>query len=282
MVYGRTRYRRKRRRTVRTFKRRSRRIYRRSFRSFRKKNSRLSKTYGWFNKNSAVTHVWRGVYPISYNSLSFFDIDCPIRLNSVYDPWAGLTGAINTVANGYDLYHSLYGRYCVTGVKAYVTLRQRTVPRPAAHSIVGGTGTVTVTPWENPIIKWGTAVSANAPYVPAAAGTWLQAIADPNVKHKNLQVNTNGNAKSTICVKWSARKWFGTRDLTGSSQYGAVIGANPSVLVFLNTWLQFSDQLTYPSEPLGFDVEWTVYFKTHWFERRSIVALPNNAQLAPR
>lgn len=282
MVYGRLRYRRKRRRTARTYKRKSRRVYRRAYRAVRKKTSRMYKSYGFFNKRTSVTHVWRGTAPVSVTSGGFIDFSIPIRLNSVFDPWVGLTSAINTVANGYDLYHSLYGRYCVTGAKCYVTMRQRTCPRPHTHIISGGSGTVAVTPWQNPIIKWGTNVQETYPYVPAGAGLWIQAAADPNTKMKTIQPNVNGNAKSTIVHKWSARKWFGTKDLTGSNLFSAVIGTHPATVVYLNTWAMIADYSYLASEVPEFDIDFFISYKTHWMEQRNIASLPSNATLAPR
>lgn len=284
-MYGRRR-RRLHKGSARYAKRKFRRIYSRYRRRYRRRGLYGNKSYGIFRANVGKTHTYSCMYPVTLSDGGFYDFQIPIRINSLYDPWVGITGAMNTVASGYDLMHSIWSRYAVTGAKCIVTLRQRTVPRPntTIGGFTGGTGSVgpAITPWENPCIKWGVNIGEVYPFAPGGANLWLQAATVPNTKMGTFQASSNGNARSTLVIKWSARKWFGVKDVLGRSDIGAEIGYSPVRVVYLNTFAQYGDYSYIPSEQLGFDVDIKVIFKARWSGLRQVgTTLPGGARVVP-
>lgn len=225
-----------------TYKRRATRYLRR--RSFR--TPRVSGTIAQiFPARRVMSHTYTCTYPLNVTVASPASI-APyplLKVNSMYDPWTGVTGVWNVTPSMYTLMSTYYKHYSVLGVKATVVVRNTSqFNLPAVNPTASGTGGGSVYSAVNiPAMRWGCFLDENG-------GT---TIADyPSFeplrfhKYSHMQPTPFTAPSCKFTIGYSPKKFFGLK--WDEPSVGSNTGADPSKLCNLVIYGQPLDMATVP------------------------------------
>lgn len=191
-----------------------------------------------------------------------------IRANCVYDPQYA-TGGHQPMY--FDQWSTWYKRFCVTGSK--ITFKLRPIGRPID----------TVNAGQIDVVNMPCLIGAGT----IGIGTWAgglteqleNAVTNPDFKFSRFNSNRGitDDHRLFLSHKWSARKFFGKRDIIddpnncgvtqdNTAAVPALTGNSPVADVCYNPYFQVNS--TSQTDNLTYEVETTVVYNVWFFERR--------------
>ena len=204
-VARRSRPRKIRRKTYKRFRRVTR-------RSYRRRVGRFSRRLGIaqvFPNRRLLTHTYTCTIPTNVTVASPATVvSSPVlKINSMYDPFTGVTGAWNVTPSMYTLMATYYNNYSVIGAKCYITIRSTSQFNLAyVNGTVSGTGGGSVYPAVSiPPMRWGV-------FLDESGGTTLQDYPsfEPLRFHKytHMQQTPFNAPVARLRIGYSPRKFF--------------------------------------------------------------------------
>lgn len=217
------------------------------------------KNGGVLSPSRTVTVRYKGVFTHLNSSNALETPNFGIRLNNPYDPCTNVTGTFNLQSTFWEFYRSIYKSYVVTGAKVNITCHQSSAPN--INYMANDISTYVTVP-TNPV-KWGVQINDTGSLAITTLGSWANLVGDPMTKMSTLRPNAIGNGKSSLQIKWSARKHFGVADVKADRSYGALTNAAPSQSAYLVPFVQVEDASQANIVPFGMNFDVTVSYKVH-------------------
>lgn len=172
------------------------------------------------------------------------------RANSIYDPNYTLSSGTTSDHQPYthDTWATLYDHYIVLGsiMKATIT------------SAASGTGEGVVA---------GVLLDDSATFVV----TDIELLMEKHYTKTALLTQSNSNKPLTLTKKFSAKRWFGVKDVVDNkSSYGANFGYNPSDSAYYGIFVGSLDD-TYTDNPPKFNIAVTIDYIVELSEPKELV-----------
>lgn len=224
----------------------NRRVFRRRVRRVGRRNYRVGTTVAQVFPNKRVvnhTYTCHGNINITDATTITFSTFY-LKINSMYDPWYGVTGIWNVSPSLYTMMSSYYDHYAVIGTKVTATVTPISQFNLAAVNATyeGTGGGSTYSAVNIPPVRFGLFISDTNSPPSISTYTGMEMLRFH--KYRNIQFTPFNAPVKKVSVGYSPKKFFNVK--YDEDTVGANTGADPATIAWARCYAQPLDETTVP------------------------------------